>query len=225
MKAQIAKTEAIIAQKLVRAPFGGKLGVRQVEVGQFLNAGAPIVTLTDLSHLYINFTLPSQQLSLIKLGQKVEVTADAFPGRVFTAEIATIEPQIRAETRTITVQATMANPDEALMPGMFVNAAVVLPPQPNQVIVPETAVDYTLYGDSVYTIREEGQDSGGKPVLKAHRTPVTTGARWEGKVAILSGLNPGDRIVGAGQVKLQDGAQVIVTGNPPPQPPANPTSH
>lgn len=225
MKAQIAKTEAIIAQKLVRAPFAGRLGVRQVEVGQFLNPGAAIVTLTDLSRLYINFTLPSQQLSQIKLGQKVEVTADAFPGRVFTAEITTIEPQIRADTRTVTVQATMANPGEALLPGMFVNAAVVLPPQPDQVVVPETAVDYTLYGDSVYVIRDDGQDGSGKPILKAHRTPVTTGARWGGNVAILSGLKPGDRIVGAGQVKLQDGSQVIVTGNPPPTPPADPTSH
>jgi multidrug efflux system membrane fusion protein len=225
MKAQIAKTEAIIAQKLVRAPFAGRLGVRQVELGQYLNSGAAIVTLTDLSRLYINFTLPSQQLSQIKLGQKVNVTADAFPARVFTAEITTIEPQIRADTRTITVQATMANPDEALLPGMFVNAAVVLPPQPDQVVVPETAVDYTLYGDSVYVIKDEGQDGSGKPILKAHRTPVTTGARWDGKVAILSGLKSGDQIVAAGQVKLQDGSPVIVTGNPPPQAPANPTSH
>jgi multidrug efflux system membrane fusion protein len=223
MKAQIAKTEAIIAQKLVRAPFAGRLGVRQVELGQFLNPGATVVTLTDLSHLYINFTLPSQQRSEIKLGQKVNVTADAFPGRVFTAEITTIEPQIRPDTRTIAAQATMANPDEALMPGMFVNAGVVLPPQPDQVVVPETAVDYTLYGDSVYVISEDGTDGSGEPVLKAHRTPVTAGAHWEGQVAIRSGLKPGDRVVAAGQVKLQDGGQVVVTGNPPPQPPANPT--
>lgn len=223
MKAMIVKTEAIIAQKLVRAPFAGRLGVRQVEVGQYLNPGAAVVTLTDLSHLYVNFTLPSQQRAEIKLGQQVKVTADAFPGRTFTAEITTIEPQIRADTRTITLQATMPNPDDALLPGMFVNAAVVLPPQPDQVVVPETAVDYTLYGDSVYVVRKDGSDAAGKSVVTAHRTAVKTGARWGGNVAILSGLKPGDEIVAAGQVKLQDGSAVVVSGNPPPQPPANPT--
>jgi len=223
MKAQIAKTEAIIAQKLVRAPFAGSLGMRQIELGQYLNSGAPVVTLTDLTHLYVNFTLASQRRAEIKPGQKVNVTADAFPGRVFIAEITTIEPQIRPDTRTIAIQATMTNPDEALLPGMFVNAAVMLPPQPDQVVVPETAVDYTLYGDSVYVIRQDGADGNGKRVLTAHRTAVTTGPRWNNNVAILSGLKPGDRVVAAGQLKLQDGGAVNVSDNPPPQPPANPT--
>jgi len=194
--------------------------VRQVDLGQFLNPGAPIVTLTDLSTLYVNFTLPTQQVPQIVIGQKVDVTADAFPGRKFTATITTIEPQISASTRTVAVQATMPNPDEALLPGMFVNANVVLPPEGQQVVLPETAVDYTLYGDSVYLIRADGADANGKPVLKAFRTPVKTGLRWSDKVAILDGLKPGDQVVAAGQIKVQDGAPVVVTGNPPPQPPA-----
>ena len=224
-KAQIAKTEAIIAQKLIRAPFAGRLGVRQIDLGQYVSPGAAIVTLTDLKELYVNFTLASSWRGQIALGQKVNVTADAFPGRSFAATITTIEPQIRTDTRTMAAQATLANPDEALLPGMFVNAAVVLPPEPDKVVLPETAVDYTLYGDSVYVVREEGSDANGKPVLKAHRTPVKVGPRWDGKAAILDGLKPGERVVAAGQIKLQDGAQVIVTGNPPPQPPANPTLH
>ena len=122
----------------------------------------------------------------------------------------------------MSVQATLPNPDEALLPGMFVNAAVVLPPEPDRVVLPETAVDYTLYGDSVYLVREDGADANGKPVLKVHRTPVKTGKRWEGKVAVLSGVKPGDTVVAAGQVKLQDGGVVVVTGEPPP-PPAKPT--
>jgi multidrug efflux system membrane fusion protein len=222
-RAQIVKTEAIIAQKLIRAPFAGRLGVRQIDLGQYANQGMPIVTLTELDDLYVNFTLPSTQRAQIALGQKVNVTADAFPGRVFSATITTLEPQIRTDTRTMMVQATLANPDEALLPGMFVNAAVVLPPEPDRVVLPETAVDYTLYGDSVYVVREDGTDAAGKPVAKAFRTPVKTGTRWEGKVAVLSGVSPGDEVVAAGQVKLQDGAPVIVTGNPPPQPPAQPT--
>jgi multidrug efflux system membrane fusion protein len=222
-RAQIIKTQAIIAQKLIRAPFAGRLGVRQIDLGQYLSQGTTIVTLTELDELYVNFTLPSTMRAAIVLGQTVNITADAFPGRAFTARIATLEPQIRADTRTMMVQATMANPDEALLPGMFVNAAVVLPAERDQVVLPETAVDYTLYGDSVYVVREDGTDAAGKAVAKAFRTPVKTGTRWEGKVAILSGVDPGALVVAAGQIKLQNGAPVIVTGNPPPQAPANPT--
>jgi membrane fusion protein, multidrug efflux system len=222
-RAQIIKTEAVIEQKLIRAPFAGQLGMRQVDVGQYLTPGAPIVSLTDLSMLYVNFTLPSRMRPQISVGQQVNVTADAYPGRVFTAQITTIEPQVSADTRTMTVQATMPNPDNALLPGMFVNAAVVLPPQSDVVVLPETAVDYTLYGDSVYVIREEGKNEKGGPILKAFRTAVKTGARWDGKVAIVEGLQPGLRVAAAGQIKLQDGAQVVITGSPPPQPPARPT--
>jgi membrane fusion protein, multidrug efflux system len=222
-RAQIIKTQAIIAQKLIRAPFAGRLGVRQIDLGQYLSQGTTIVTLTELDELYVNFTLPSTMRATIVLGQTVNITADAFPGRAFTARITTLEPQVRADTRTMMVQATLANPDEALLPGMFVNAAVVLPAERDQVVLPETAVDYTLYGDSVYVVREDGADAAGKPVAKAFRTPVKTGTRWEGKVAILSGVDPGALVVAAGQIKLQNGAPVIVTGNPPPQAPANPT--
>jgi membrane fusion protein, multidrug efflux system len=225
MSAMIQKTQAIIAQKLIRAPFSGQLGVRQIDLGQYLSAGAPIVTLTDLSMLYVNFTLPSQQRPEISVDQQVDVTSDAYPGRTFTAKLSTIEPQLSPDTRTVEVQATMPNPGGALLPGMFVNAAVVLPPQPDTLVVPETAVEYTLYGDSVYVIRRDGKDANGKPILKAVRTPVRTGERWGGKVAILSGLKPGAEVVAAGQVKLQNGAQVAVTGSPPPQPPAHPTLH
>jgi len=222
-RAQIIKTEAVIEQKLIRAPFSGQLGTRQIEVGQYLTPGARIVTLTDLSMLFVNFTLPSPMRSQISVGQQVNVTADAYPGRIFAAEITTIEPQVSADTRTMTVQATMRNPENSLLPGMFVNAAVVLPSQPDVMVLPETAVDYTLYGDSVYVIREDGRDAKGDPILKAARTPVKTGARWDGKVAIVDGLKPGLRVVAAGQVKLQDGVQVAVTGSPAPQPPAHPT--
>src|SRR6266478_5854450 len=187
-RAQIIKTQALIEQKQIRAPFSGQLGMRQIEVGQYLNPGARIVTLTDLSTLYVNFTLPSQMRAQISVGQRANVTADAFPGRAFSAEITTIEPQISADTRTMAIQATMPNPDDALLPGMFVNAAVVLPPQPDMAVLPETAIDYTLYGDSVYVIHEDGKDAKGNAMLKAVRTPVKTGARWGNKVAILDGL-------------------------------------
>jgi membrane fusion protein, multidrug efflux system len=221
-RAQITKTEALIAQKLIRAPFAGKLGVRQIEVGQYLTPGAPIVTLTDLSTLYVNITLPGRQRPEIKVGQQVAVRSDAFPGRAFDAKITTIEPQISADTRTMQIQATMQNPDDALLPGMFVDAQVVLPPQPDMLVLPATAVEYTLYGDSVFVIRDDGKDANGQAILKAVRTPVKTGARWGENVAILDGLKPGERVVSAGQVKVQNGAQVKI-GSPAPAPPANPT--
>jgi multidrug efflux system membrane fusion protein len=217
-RAQILKTQAIIDQKRVKAPFAGRLGVRQVDLGQIVTTSSKIVNLVDLHELYVNFTLPSTMRDQVKIGQEVEATVDAFPGRTFKAKITTIEPEIRADTRMMTIQATMPNPDEALLPGMFVNAAVVLPPEPDRVVLPETAVDYTLYGDSVYVVREDGKNAEGEPLLKAFRTPVKTGKRWDGKVAVLSGIKPGDIVVAAGQVKLQDGAAVIVTGEPPPPP-------
>jgi membrane fusion protein, multidrug efflux system len=216
--AGIAKTEAIISQKLVRAPFDGELGVRHVEVGQFLTAGTQIVTLTDLSTLYANFTVPEKGSAALKVGQTVRVTVDAYPGRTFEGKITAIEPQIAADTRNIRVQATLDNPDRILKPGMFTTTTVVLPDKPPVVTVPETAVDYTLYGDSVFLITEKKDDSG-KTSLTAVRTFVRTGNRVGGRAEILSGLKAGDRVVAVGQLKLQSGAAVAISTDPPPSVP------
>ena len=182
--AGIAKTQAIISQKLVRAPFDGVLGVRHVEVGQFLTAGTQIVTLTDLSTLYANFTVTEKDSATLKVGQTVRVAVDAYPGRIFEGKITTIEPQIATDTRNIRVQATLDNPDHILKPGMFATTTVVLPDKPAVVTVPETAVDYTLYGDSVFLITEK-KDEDGKTSLTAVRTFVRTGNRIDGQ-----GRNP-----------------------------------
>jgi multidrug efflux system membrane fusion protein len=219
--AGIAKTEAIISQKLVRAPFDGELGVRHVEVGQFLTAGTQIVTLTDLSMLYANFTVPEKGSAALKVGQIVRLSVDAYPGRTFDGKITTIEPQIAADTRNIRVQATMANPDHILKPGMFAMMTVVLPDKPAVVTVPETAVDYTLYGDSVFLITEKKADDG-KTSLTAVRTFVRSGDRIGGRAEILEGLKAGDRVVAVGQVKLQSGAAVAISTDPPPPIPKNP---
>jgi multidrug efflux system membrane fusion protein len=220
-KAGIAKTEAIISQKLVRAPFDGDLGVRQVEVGQYLTAGTQIVSLTDLSVLYANLTVTEKQSSQIKVGQTVRVSVDAYPGRNFDGKITTIEPQIAIDTRNIRVQATIQNPDSILKPGMFATTTIVLPEKPAVVTVPETAVDYTLYGDSVFLITEKKSDDG-KTTLTADRTFVKTGNRVEGRVEILKGLKPGDRVIAVGQIKLQSGMAVAISTDPPPPVPAEP---
>jgi multidrug efflux system membrane fusion protein len=220
-KAGIAKTEALISQKLVRAPFDGVLGVRHVEVGQYLTAGTMIVTLTDLSTLYANFTVTEKDSGQLKVGQTVRLAVDAYPGRKFEGKITTIEPQISTDTRNIHVQATIANPDHILKPGMFVTTTVVLPDKPAVITVPETAVDYTLYGDSVYLLTEKKADDG-KTSLTAVRTFVRTGDRVEGRAEILSGLKPGDRVVAVGQNKLQSGMAVSISPDAPPAIPANP---
>jgi len=220
-KAGIAKTEALISQKLVRAPFEGDLGVRQVEVGQYLTAGTQIVSLTDLSVLYANMTVTEKQSSQIKVGQAVRIMVDAYPGRTFDGKITTIEPQIATDTRNIRVQATIQNPDSILKPGMFATATIVLPEKPPVVTIPETAVDYTLYGDSVFLITEKKGDDG-KSTLTAERTFVKTGNRIEGRVEILKGLKPGDRVVAVGQIKLQSGMAVAISADPAPPVPAEP---
>jgi multidrug efflux system membrane fusion protein len=219
--AGIARTQAVISQKLVRAPFDGELGVRRVEVGQFLTAGTQIVTLTDLSMLYLNFTVTEKDSGNLKVGQTVRIRVDAYPGRTFEGKITTIEPQIATDTRNIRVQATIENPDKILKPGMFATTTVVLPDKPPVVTVPETAVDYTLYGDSVYLITEKKEDDG-KTSLTAVRSFVRTGNRIDGRAEILSGLKAGDRVVAVGQLKLQSGAAVTISPDPAPPIPAQP---
>src|SRR3954454_18682400 len=219
--AGIAKTQAVISQKQVRAPFDGELGVRKVEVGQYLTAGTQIVSLTDLSQLFANFTVTEKDSGALKVGQTVRIAVDAYPGRSFEGKITTIEPQIATETRNIRVQATIGNPDRILKPGMFATTTVVLPDKPPVITIPETAVDYTLYGDSVYLLKEKKEDDG-KTSLTAERTFVQTGNRIDGRAEILKGLKPGDRVVAVGQLKLQSGAAVTVSADPTPPIPANP---
>jgi len=219
--AGIAKTEAIISQKLVRAPFDGELGVRKVEVGQYLTAGTQIVSLTDLSVLYANFTVTEKDSAQLKVGQVVRIAVDAYPGRTFEGKITTIEPQIATDTRNIRVQATMQNPDKILKPGMFATTTVVLPDKPPVITVPETAVDYTLYGDSVYLLTEKKEEDG-KTKLTVTRTFVQTGNRIEGRAEILKGLKDGDRVVAVGQLKLQSGSAVTIPNDPVPPIPAKP---
>ncbi|MFD1624183.1 efflux RND transporter periplasmic adaptor subunit [Azospirillum griseum] len=219
INANMKRTQALIAQKLIRAPFDGQLGIRQINVGDYVTAGATIVTLTDLAQLYVNFTLPEQAFPRLSIGQKLLVNADPFPGRDFDATITTIEPQVSADTRAVKVQATLDNRDRALRPGMFANVRVVLPPQPNTLTVPETAIDYTVYGDSVFVaVNQKTPD--GKDQLVVQRSPVKVGDRTQNRVEIREGLKPGDRVVVSGQLKLANGAAVSVSDSPTLVPPA-----
>jgi multidrug efflux system membrane fusion protein len=218
-QAGIAKTEAVISQKLVRAAFDGVLGTRRVEVGQYLTAGTQIVSLTDLTAVFANFTVTEKDSGTLKVGQTVRIAVDAYPGRKFEGTLTTIEPQIASDTRNIRVQATIQNPEGILKPGMFATTTVVLPDKPAVITVPETAVDYTLYGDSVYLITEKKADDG-KTSLNAIRTFVQTGDRIDGRAVIVRGLKAGDKVVQVGQLKLQSGAAVAISSDPAPPIPA-----
>lgn len=221
-RAGIARSQAVIDQKAIKAPFSGELGLRQVELGQFVSPGDQLVTLTDLTHLFATFTLPERDRSAVAVGQPVELRADAYPGEVFKGEVSAIEPQVDPGTRVMRVQATLANPDRRLLPGMFVNARVVLPPVGDVVSVPETAVDRTLYGDSVFIVAEEGKDAEGKPAHKAVQTFVETGPVFEGRISITRGVAEGDVVVSSGQLKLQNGVPVVVAAEAPPLPAETP---
>ena len=218
-KAGVARTQALLDQKLVKAPFDGELGIREVEYGQYVGPGTNLVTLTDLDRIYVNFTVPEQTRGEVKIDQDVLADVDAYPGRSFEAKLTTIEPQIDPGTRTIRLQAKMDNPDHLLLPGMFANARIVLPPRPQVVTVPETAVTHTLYGDSVFVVRDGGKDGAaggdgkapdGKAPTRAEQVFVRTGDVVNGRIAILEGVKPGDLVVSSGQLKLQPGAPVKV---------------
>ena len=209
-RAQVAVQKAILDKKTLRAPFDGKLGLRQVDLGQFLAAGAMIATLQSMNPIYVDFLLPQQAVAQIAVGDKVRARIDAFPGQTFGGEITAINPKIETSSRNVQVRATLPNPDQKLMPGMF--AAVELDTGAPQrlVTLPQTAVSYNPYGSLVYIVDDKGKGADGKPELTARQVFVTTGATRGDQVAILKGVSEGDTVVTSGQIKLRNGVPVVV---------------
>jgi multidrug efflux system membrane fusion protein len=206
----VRQLDARIAQKAVRAPFAGDLGVRRVNPGQYVNPGDAIATLTALDPVYVNFTVPQQELAKLKVGGAVQVASDAWQGRVFTARVNAVEPAIGADTRNVWVQAILANPDRALRPGMYVTARLELPPEPDAILAPATAIQTSAAGDSVTLIK--GPQAAREGV--AQIVPVETGRRIGDRVVVTQGLKSGDVVVTEGQIRLQPGAKVKVVSGP-----------
>lgn len=206
-EAEIGQIRARIRQLQVRAPFSGRLGIREVDPGQFLNAGDPVASLTALDRLYVDFNVPQQDLALLQTGARVSVKSDAYPGREFEGRISTIEPRIDEGTRNVRVQATMPNPGNTLRPGMYVSASVILPAQEDALIVPATAIQTSAQGNSITVIRGENAREGGQ----AEIVPVTVTRRVGDMAVVESGLSAGDVILTEGQLRVQPGAQVEVT--------------
>ncbi|MCG8546644.1 MAG: efflux RND transporter periplasmic adaptor subunit [Alphaproteobacteria bacterium] len=211
-EAKVAQVKAVIDQKRIRAPFDGRLGIREVDLGEYLSAGAAVVSLQALDPIYADFSLPEQELKKLKVGQAVTIAVDAFPGQSFDGAVTSMDAQINKDTRNIRVRATLANADKVLVPGMFANVRVLLPPQDNVVTVPATAITYSLDGQSVYVVTQatDKKNKDGTPALVAHRHTVKVGDRRDGSVAIVEGLKVGQRVVTSGQIKLQNGAHVRI---------------
>ncbi len=220
--AQADTIRASIAKKTIRAPFAGRLGLRLVNLGQVINDGEAIVSLQSLDPIYVNFSLPQQQLSSIKAGLAIRVTTDAFPGEAVEGKITAINPQVDAATRNIQVQATVANADERLRPGMYVSVAVVLPGREKVLAIPATAVLHAPYSDSVFTVEDSAGPSPGGPVKVVRQQLAQLGEKHGDFVAVRSGLKEGDTVVSTGVFKLRNGQTVTVDNTLSPEFKLNP---
>lgn len=204
--AQVMQLEARIRQKRIRAPFSGELGLRQVDLGQFLNAGTNVVTLTDLDALYVNFDVPQQELSRLEVGQQVEVRSDTPGSEPLQAKINAVEPQVSRDTRNATVQALLSNAKRTLRPGMYVAAAVSLPAEPDALLVPASAIITSAWGDAAAVVRGLSAEQIGT----AEIVPITVGRRIGERMIVTRGLKAGDVVVTEGQLRIRPGAAVRV---------------
>ncbi|OLC87722.1 MAG: efflux transporter periplasmic adaptor subunit [Gemmatimonadetes bacterium 13_1_40CM_3_66_12] len=211
-KAQLAEQQALVNKKLVRAPFDGRLGIRAVDVGQYVNAGTKLVTLQALDPVYVDFYAPQKSLGRIAVGQKIILKTDAFQGQQFPGEVSSIDPKVDPATRNVQVRATVRNPKHSLLPGMFATVVLASGGPQRFLTLPQTAVSYNPYGDTVFVVEEsKGRDD--KVALIAQQKFVTTGEARGDQVAILSGIKEGDTVVTAGQIKLRSGFPVIVNNS------------
>lgn len=220
-RAQLAEQQAVLDKKFLRAPFAGHLGIRAVDLGQYLAAGTAIVTLQALDPIFLDFYVPQQAVDQIRIGQVVTAKVDAFADRTFAGEISAINPKVDTGTRNIQIRATLKNPDHKLLPGMFATIDIAVGAPRNLVTLPQTAITYNPYGDTVYVVdRKAG--AAGKAQLSARQTFVTTGDQRGDQVAVLKGVSAGEMIVTAGQIKLHNGAAVLIDNSIAPTADASP---
>ena len=213
-EAALNRIKALIAQKSILSPFAGRLGIRHVELGQYISPGLAMVSLQALDPIWVDFPMPEQNVGKLKVGEKIELSVDAFPGKIFIGSVASLDARVSQETRTLLIRGTLPNPERSLLPGMFANVAVLAGAPVKVITVPRTAVTYSLYGDSVYVLKNlEGQPAPAKPedtVYVVERHFVKSGQVRQDRVAITEGLKEGEQVVTTGQVKLFNGGHVKV---------------
>lgn len=208
--AAVQAKKTLIAKKSIRAPFNGELGIRQVNLGQYLAEGASIVSLQNLDPIYLDFTLSERNISQVAKNQEISATVQAYPDKRFVGQITAISPAVERDTRSLKIRARVPNPDKLLRPGMFAQVRIESGLTQPVLTLPDTAISYNPYGDSVFLI--EQTDNG--PTVQSRQ--VVTGQSREGRVAIVSGLQAGDKVVSAGQVKLRNGMKVSIDSRPAP---------
>lgn len=215
---------AIIAQKTVRAPFSGRLGISYVNPGQYVMPGDKITMLQTLDPIYVDFYVPQQSLFMVDRGQDVKVIVDALPGKVLAGKITTIDPGVDATVRNVQVEATLKNPSLELAPGMFVSVTVNTGKPHRYLTLPQSAISFNPYGEIVYVIEEKGKDKTGKALLIAKQHFIVTGEKRGDQITVLEGLKEGDTIVSSGQLKLKNGSAIVINNtilpenNPTPRP-------
>jgi membrane fusion protein (multidrug efflux system) len=208
-QASVDQFKALIARKTLRAPFDGVAGIRQVNLGQYLKEGDMVVTLQAFDPIYVNFSLPQQDLSKLIIGEPVQLRVDAFPDQIFNGTITAINSLVDQTTRNVQVQATFKNSDFRLRPGMFAKVSVVLSERQNVVAIPATAIHYAPYGDSIFVVSEL-KDPQGKEYKGVKEQFIKTGQSRGDMIAVVSGLKPGDEVVTSGVFRLKSGAHVKV---------------
>lgn len=234
-RANVAAQRALIDEKTIQAPFSGVVGIRQVDLGQYISPGTQVVTLQALQPLYLNFSLPQQDLTKVAVGQNVLFKVDSYPKRQFHAKVTAINPKVDSDTRNFQIQATLNNKQKLLRPGMFGNARVVLPAKQHVITLPQAAITYNPYGDTVYIVTRDGKPIMGQPKqaqknqkqapLKVKQVFVTLGGTRGDQVEIKKGLKEGELVVTSGQLKLKNGALIKINNtvtpanNPNPNPP------
>lgn len=213
--AQVAAQQALVNKKQIRAPFDGHVGIRLVDIGQFLTAGQKITTLQALDPIYVDFTLAQRDVNLVTVGQSVTITTDAYPGKSFSGKVIALDPKLDPVTRNIAVRAELVNTDHKLLPGMFASVTVTTGAEEKKLTLPQTAITYNPYGETVFLIVKGKPDANGKTPLVAQQKFVTTGTTRGDQVAIVSGIDEGQTVVSSGQLKLKNGTPVIINNDEP----------
>jgi len=216
-QSQVDTLRAVIAKKAIRAPFAGRLGIRQVNLGQMLREGDQIVTLQALDPIFVDFSIPQQQLVQVRIGLPVRLSGDVLGSDVMTGRITAITPLVDADTRNVSIQATVANSGERLRPGMFVNASIGLPQKQKVLAIPATAVLYAPYSDSVFVVEQKKADKEGKGGQVLRQQFVKLGEKRGDFVAVTAGLKDGETVVSSGVFKLRNGQEVVIDNKLSPQ--------
>ena len=222
LNAIVDQMRSNIAKKTIVAPFDGELGIRQVNVGQMINAGQQVVALTSLDRVYVDFALPEQNVSKLTKDLETSVRADALPGREFKGKLTAINSMVDPITRNVPLQATLENPDHAVRPGMFAKVDVMLPETKKTIVIPGSAVSYAPYGDSVFVIEKQKDPKSGRESLVLRQQFVRIGEVRGDFVAVKQGLKPGQEVVGTGVFKLRNGMAVTINNDLAPKPELNP---